>query len=97
MTEKKQTKEIVMTAALSMATEVGLMGITREGVAKRAHVADGTVSFHFNTMNQFRRAVLRRAIHDENIPVLATALTRPEYGADITGDLRAKVIQHLSQ
>ena len=95
MTKKKQTKEIVMSAAVEEAESLGVLGLTRDAIARRAKVSDGTVSFHFNTMHQLKKAVVRRAVVDENIPVLLSVLTSARYGKPITGDLRAKVIAEL--
>ena len=99
MKKRKMSRDLkveVMDAALVVASKVGIPNITREAVARQADVSDGSVSVHYNTMHQLRKAVARRAKRDENIPLLLPLLTCDKYGK-LTGDLRTRAIAQLTQ
>lgn len=65
----------IMQAALRVA-EIpgGWAKLTREAVAREAGCTDSLVSLHFGTMITFRRSIMRAAIAQENLAVLAQGL-----------------------
>lgn len=67
-------REAILDAAIAEALAVGLNKMRRDGVAARAGVAAGTVSHHFNTQTQLRRAVVREAVQRRVLRIIAQAL-----------------------
>lgn len=73
--DPKFRKELIILAALRVAERPGgWANLTRDMVAAEAGCATGTVSLHFNTMKQFRRAIMRAAIAKKNLNVLGQGL-----------------------
>lgn len=77
MTSRKpravRTQEI-LAAGLILAEQVGYNKVTRDNLAVAANMSQGAVNLHFGTMTQFQRAVMRAAIHQGNLRVLAQGL-----------------------
>ena len=67
-------KDEIVEVALKQAELLGLKSITRQQVAEGVGVATSLISHHFGTMNQLQRAVIRRAIKQNSIPVVAQAV-----------------------
>lgn len=67
-------KDEIVKAALVEAVAVGLSHMRQDGVAKRANVAKGLITYHFNTLSQLRRAVIRLAIQRRELKIIAQAL-----------------------
>lgn len=67
-------REAILDAAIAEALAVGLNKMRRDGVATRAGVAAGTVSHHYNTQSQLRRAVVRAAVQRRELKIIAQAL-----------------------
>jgi AcrR family transcriptional regulator len=67
-------KKHILTAALRLATAKGYLRITRDEIATTAACATGLVSYHFGTMTCLRRDVMRAAVRERNLPVLAQGL-----------------------
>lgn len=62
----------IMDAALKVASlPGGWAKLTREAVAREAGCTDGLVSKYYGTMITFRRSIMRAAINQENLQVLA--------------------------
>ena len=69
-----ERKEQILKAAMVVAAREGYLSMMRREVAVEAGCANGTVSRYFNTMDQLRRAVMRRAVHVGNLVVLSQGL-----------------------
>lgn len=68
-------KADIMQAALRVAARPGGWSrLTRGAVAVEADCADALISKYYGTMPQFRRAIMRRAILVENLPIIAQGL-----------------------
>lgn len=75
------TQGEIFAAAVDCAQLLGLYEMTRTDVAKAAKTATGTVSFHYGSMIELRRAVIRHAIARPtiaNLKVLAQALAHKD-------------------
>lgn len=95
--DPKVRKEEILAVAVAHASVVGLNGLRRDDVAKKAGVANGLVSRYFNTMIQLRRAVLRSAVHNEILPLIAQGLAMREPEAMKASDeLKKKALATLS-
>ena len=67
-------KSTIVDAALTLAERDGFTGFTRDAVATAAGCSMGLVNHHFGTMNQLRRDVMRAAIRQGVIAVVAQGL-----------------------
>ncbi len=95
--DPKVRKEEILAVAVAQASKVGLNGLRRDDVAKAAGVANGLVSRYFNTMLQLRRAVIRSAVHTENLALIAQGLAMREPEAMKASDeLKKKALATLS-
>ena len=65
----------ILAAAVKLAKRVGWRRLTRDAVAKAANVSTGLVSTHFANMDKLRDEVMRSAVHDEILPLIAEGLT----------------------
>jgi len=74
-------KDDIRKAALPAAERDGLQALTRRTVAELAGVAEATVSFHFGTMQQFRRDMMRYAVACESVQLVAWGLAVGESAA----------------
>lgn len=68
-------KEDLLAVALVLAESGHYTNVTRGEVAKAAHVSGPVLNYHFGTMAQFRRDLMRYAIRMESIKVLAQGLS----------------------
>lgn len=66
--------EELLGAGLQLAVAKGYQQISRADLAQAIGVAEGTVSLHFGTMQQFRRSLMRAAVHRRHLAVLAQGL-----------------------
>ena len=68
-------KDQILKAAIKVAARPGGWArLTREAVAKEAECAEGLPSKYFGTMVNFKRAIMRAAIQDWNLSVIAQGL-----------------------
>lgn len=74
-------KELVLNTALQLAKVNGFQSLTRDGVATEAGIAMGQVNHAYGTMNQLKRAVMRAAVHREELSIIAFGV--------VTGDKEA--------
>jgi AcrR family transcriptional regulator len=65
----------ILDAAIKVASlPGGYAKLTRADVAKQADCAEGLPSKYFGTMVNFKRAIMRAAIHDWNLSIIAQGL-----------------------
>lgn len=64
----------IISAAMQLANLCGFSNVTRDGVAAKADVACGSVTYYFKGMKKLRAAMVERAIETENLTVLGQAL-----------------------
>ena len=65
-----ERKTELLKHALKLAEKVGYQNLTRKQVTDAAGLVEGTLSYHFGTMPDFRREVLKHAIHEGNAVVV---------------------------
>lgn len=68
-------KEDILAAALPLAELLGYAKLTRDQIAEAALVSGPTLHYHFGTMVDFRRDLMRYAVRHENLRVIAQGLT----------------------
>jgi AcrR family transcriptional regulator len=64
----------IIDAAIRLAIKQGYQHVTRNAVAEEAGVSYGLVSTYFSTMTQLKRALMRAAIAQEVIEIIAQGL-----------------------
>ena len=74
MNHKKFATSHILDAACFVAIRDGFNNITRESIAQKAGVSTGTVSQSFGTMIKLKRSVMRHAIQDEILEIIAVGL-----------------------
>lgn len=67
-------KDEILTVALPLAEADGYQCVTRDQIAKAAGCSGPTVQYHFGTMAQLRRDIMRQAIKRECLRVVAQGL-----------------------
>ena len=70
----RETRMKIIETALKMAEGIGYMNLRRDDIADQAGVAMGTVTYHYSSMIQLKRDVIRHAILNENYVVMGQAL-----------------------
>lgn len=90
--------EQILTAALKVAGRPGGWAkLTRDAVAKEAGCAEGLPSKYFGTMVAFRRAIMRAAIREWNLSVIAQGLAAgDEVALKAEEDLKRKALNTLA-
>jgi AcrR family transcriptional regulator len=89
-------KEAILAVAVARAEACGLNGLRRDDIAEHAGVANGLVTRYFNTMTQLRRAVIRHAVKNELLPLIAQALAAREPEAlKANEDLKKRALASL--
>ena len=67
-------KDHILNVAVKMAVAGGYNKITRDKVAEGAGVSMGLVTKYFGTMPQLRKAIMRRAVKQEIIEIVAQGI-----------------------
>lgn len=88
----------ILNAAIKVAGRPGGWGkLTRDAVAKEAGCAEGLVSKYFGTMISFKRAIMRAAIQDSNLSVVAQGLAAGDKCAQkAPSELKAAALNTLA-
>lgn len=71
---RKFKRENILLIATSLAASKGYQNITREDVAGNSFTSPGTVSGLFGSMDQLKQEVIKYAIENNCLPVIAQAL-----------------------
>jgi AcrR family transcriptional regulator len=91
-------KPAILDAAVSIARDKGLHNFSRVHVAKKAKVAEATVSHHFGTMPELRTAIVKAAVEREILSILADARAgRESVGVPMSEELRKKVANYIAR
>lgn len=89
-------KDLILAEGLELAKIHGYQAVTRRMVAEAAGVADSLISAHFSGMGQFRTELMRRAIRDEVLQVVAQGLAvNDPVAAEAPRELRAVAVELL--
>ena len=86
-------KALVITAALGLAERGHFLQLTRAAIAQAAGVTGSAIQYHFHTMDQLRGDVMRAAIKQERLAVIAQGLTCGDDRAGrVSPELRARAL-----
>ena len=70
----KARKKQILNAAVSLAVKVGYSNIRRDDVAKNASVSTGLINRYFTTIMQLKNEVMRYAIRNEILQIIAEGI-----------------------
>lgn len=72
--QKQLRIDHILNRATQLAQRNGYQQITREDVADAAQVSPSLISFHFHSMEHLRNEILRKAVAEENLKIVAQGL-----------------------
>lgn len=67
-------KEHILGIALTMAEAAGYTRINRAELAEAAGISESLIQYHFGSMENLRRAIMRHAVHTKRLAVIAQGL-----------------------
>lgn len=89
-------KEAIAEVALQLAGATHYQQVQRKHVAEALGVTPPAITYHFGTMQQLRRAVMRAAIAAENLGVIAQGLvSKDEHAKKAPEALRRRALESL--
>lgn len=92
----KDRRETIMRAAIDLAREYGYENISQSDIALRAGCAKGLVIHYFATMPQLRRALMRAAITQEVVEIVAQGLAAGDnYARKAPEELKRRAVESL--
>lgn len=72
--DPKMRRNQILKAAVELAAELGYHKIRRFEVAKQAKVSSGLINFHFRTMEELKKSVMKYAIKNKNLKIIAQGI-----------------------
>lgn len=89
-----ERKEQILKAALKVAKSKGYNKLTREQVAAEAGISVNLINAYFGTMPKFRRHIMRAAIREEVLQVVAQGLVNKDsHAMKANPELKQKAIE----
>lgn len=86
----------ILAAALEIAPARGYARLTREDIAGRAKVPPSLITYHFGTMPELRRHIMREAVRVKCLPVIAQGLAcRDPRALKAAPELRTLALESL--
>ena len=90
-------KNAILDAAVATASKVGFANLRLAQVAQIAECSNALVVQHFATMVQLRRAVMRKAIKDRTLPIIAAGIAIGDpTAAKVPPELRKAALASLA-
>jgi len=90
--------EHILSVAMDVAERDGFAKLSRNTVAEECGISDSLIAYHFGTMPQFRRDIMRYAIKTERLGIIAEGLaTRDVHALKAPEELKARALASLSQ
>lgn len=101
MTRQRKTaddrREQCIEAALALAKDKPYYQVTRNEIADAVGVAGSVVQWHFGTVKQMRRQIMRAAIAAERLDIIAQGITnRDPYALRAPAELRTRALVSLA-
>ena len=72
--QPKERRDQLLAVAVELSVKLGYNRVTKEDIAKKAGVTPGLINNYFGTMTKLRRQIIRTAIRDEILEVIAQGL-----------------------
>lgn len=93
----KLRKAHILRVAVEMSKKDGYHKITRDNIARQAGVSMGLITRYFNTMVQLRRCIIRYAIANEIVVIIAQGLADGDVHArKAPPELKAEAVSLLA-
>lgn len=93
----EETRSRILGAAVTLASGEGYQWLTRGAVAAEAGLSPSLVSYHFGSMVELKRAVLRHAVDERLLPIVAQGLAdQHPIVTSASADLRAATAAYLA-
>jgi AcrR family transcriptional regulator len=90
-------KAAILDAAVAAAKKHGFARMRLSQIAEHAECSNALVVSHFGTMTQMRRAVMRAAIKQQILPIIAEGVaTRDPVACKAPDDLKSKALATLA-
>lgn len=95
-TQPKIRKDKILKAAIKLSKKLGYKNITRDRVAEEADVSSALVGNYFGKMADLKNAVVRAAIKEEIVEIIAQGLTLKDPRVlKISKPLKGKIMEFL--
>lgn len=95
--DPKDRKRRILSAALSLAARNGYNRITRDAIAQAADCAPGLVSNYFGTMTALRRDIMRAAIREQELAVVAQGIVAKDpHALKASPELKQQALLHYA-
>lgn len=86
----------ILAAALELAPTRGYSRLTRDDIAGRAKVPPSLITYHFGTMPELRRQIMREAVRVQCLPVIAQGLAcRDRHALKASPEVRTLALDSL--
>lgn len=93
---KEHSHKRILDTAYDMAVKNGFASLTRDGVAAAANVGMGTINHRYGTMAELKKAVMYRAVEEEQLDLIAQGLALgDEVAKSAPKDLKQKALSTL--
>ena len=90
-------KQQLLNAAVELALQVGFSNMTRDSIAQFANVSTGLINFHFDSIKQLRKELIKLAIDKEILPIIIQAIGKGEIKLNkLPPEVRTKIADYLS-
>lgn len=98
MKTRDAMKGKILAAAVTLASTEGLAALTRDGVAHAAGVSNGSVNFYYQTMAYLTARVMRQAVAQQLLSVIAEGIAaRHPVACGAPRELRRRAMAHLAK
>jgi len=96
-TNPELRKDQIINVAVEIARKTGCYNLTRQDIANKANVSLALINLYFGTMNQLKIAVMRRAVKQGIIEIIAEGLGNNDPQAcKATKELKEKALSLIS-
>ena len=90
-------QELIMKASMRLSARIGFSNITRETLAKEAECSEALITYHYGTMKNFRRDIMRYAVRTKNLRVVAQGLAiKNPYARKAPEELKQRALGALA-
>lgn len=97
-TDKETRMDHILTVALDTAEADGFGKLSRTVIAEKCGISESLIAYHFGTMTDFKRTVMRHAIKNERLGIIAEGLAiRDAHAQKAPEELRARALASLSE
>jgi len=96
--DPKVRKAALLKVSLDLAAKHGIHHITRDMIALAGDVSPGLVSQYLGTMDALRKLVMREAVKQQVVPVVAQGIAnRDRATLKVSDELKQKALAYLAR